>query len=133
MDTEGYRMDHVIEMKNVSRSFHDKKAVDGVSFTIKRGSITAVLGPNGAGKTTTLSMLLGLLEPTEGSVQVFGLPPKDARDAEDTADRILLFSRGALVADGSPEEIKARIVSKSVSFLPLGDPAVRLAEEKGWM
>lgn len=77
-------MDHVIEMKNVSRSFQDKKAVDRVSFTIDRGSITAVLGPNGAGKTTTLSMLLGLLEPTEGSVQVFGLPPKDARVRERT-------------------------------------------------
>lgn len=233
-------MDHVIEMKNISRSFQDKKAVDGVSFTIERGSITAVLGPNGAGKTTTLAMLLGLLEPTEGSVKVFGLPPKDARvrertgamlqevsvmdrlkvreilslirsyyrqpmemevllqatglapadlnryaeklsggqkrslsfalalagnpdllffdeptvgldttarrhfwervreladqgktilftthylqEAEDIADRILLFSRGMIAADGSPAEIKDRIVKKSLSFLPLGDP-----------
>lgn len=233
-------MDHVIEMKNVSRSFRDKKAVDGVSFTITRGSITAVLGPNGAGKTTMLSMLLGLLEPTEGSVKVFGLPPKDIRvreqtgamlqevsvmdrlkvreilslirsyypkpmemevllraaglapadlnryaeklsggqkrslsfalalagnpgllffdeptvgldttarrhfwemvrgfadqgktilftthylqEAEDNADRILLFSRGVLAADGSPAEIKARLVKKSLSFLPIGDP-----------
>ncbi|WNS41848.1 ABC transporter ATP-binding protein [Paenibacillus sp. MMS20-IR301] len=233
--------EHIIEISGVSRSFQDKKAVDNVSFTISRGSITAVLGPNGAGKTTTLSMLLGLLEPTEGSVRVFGLPPKDVKvrertgamlqevsvmdrlkvreilslirsyypkpmemdvlleatglapadlsrfaeklsggqkrslsfalalagdpellffdeptvgldinarrhfwetvkglaakgktilftthylqEAEDIADRILLFNRGALAADGSPEEIKSRIVKKSLSFLPLGDPA----------
>lgn len=66
-------MEHVIEMNNVSRSFQEKQAVKQVSFTINRGSITAVLGPNGAGKTTTLAMLLGLLEPSEGSVKVFGL------------------------------------------------------------
>lgn len=233
-------MEHVIELNNVSKSFHDKLAVNQVSFTIGRGSVTALLGPNGAGKTTTIAMLLGLLEPTEGSVKVFGLPPKDLKmkqrtgamlqevsvmdrlkvrellslirsyypqpmemevllqatglgaadlnryaeklsggqkrslsfalalagnpdllfldeptvgldttarrqfwervrglaaqgktilftthylqEAEDIADRILLFNRGMLAADGSPDEIKARIVKKSLSFRPLGDP-----------
>jgi ABC-2 type transport system ATP-binding protein len=47
-------------------------AVDGVSFTVARGSTTALLGGNGAGKTTTLSMLLGLLEPTSGSITMLG-------------------------------------------------------------
>ncbi|WP_339312460.1 ABC transporter ATP-binding protein [Paenibacillus sp. FSL M7-0896] len=235
-------MEHVIEMNNVSRSFQEKQAVKQVSFTISRGSITAVLGPNGAGKTTTLAMLLGLLEPSEGSVKVFGLKPADVRvkqrtgamlqevsvmdrlkvrellalirsyypqpmemevllqatglgeadlnryaeklsggqkrslsfalalagnpdllffdeptvgldttarrhfwervrgladqgktilfsthylqEAEDIADRILLFNRGVLAADGSPDEIKARLVKKSLSFLASGDPAL---------
>ncbi|WP_342548216.1 ABC transporter ATP-binding protein [Paenibacillus sp. FSL P2-0089] len=235
-------MEHVIEMNNVSRSFQEKQAVKQVSFTISRGSITAVLGPNGAGKTTTLAMLLGLFEPSEGSVKVFGLKPADVRvkqrtgamlqevsvmdrlkvrellalirsyypqpmemevllqatglgeadlnryaeklsggqkrslsfalalagnpdllffdeptvgldttarrlfwervrgladqgktilfsthylqEAEDIADRILLFNRGVLAADGSPDEIKARLVKKSLSFLASGDPAL---------
>ncbi|KWX72750.1 ABC transporter ATP-binding protein [Paenibacillus jilunlii] len=234
-------MSHVIEMNRVSKIFNDKKAVDGISFTIGKGSITAVLGPNGAGKTTMLSMLLGLLTPTEGTVKVFGLAPKDVKvrercgamlqevsvmdrlkvreiialirsyypqpmdmeflvratglapadlnryaeklsggqkrslafalalagnpqllfldeptvgldttarrrfwdtvrelaaggttilftthylqEAEEVADRILLFSQGTLVADGSPEDIKARMVKQSLSFLPSGDAA----------
>ncbi|MNZ95346.1 hypothetical protein D3C78_1144920 [compost metagenome] len=43
------------------------------------------------------------------------------QEAEDIADRILLFSKGHLVADGSPDEIKSRIVKRSLSFLPIGD------------
>ncbi|OKP65582.1 ABC transporter ATP-binding protein [Paenibacillus helianthi] len=234
-------MNHVIEMNGVSKAFNDKKAVDGISFTIGKGSITAVLGPNGAGKTTMISMLLGLLEPTEGTIKVFGSSPRDVRvrersgamlqevsvmdrlkvreiialirsyypqpmdmdfllgatglapadlnryaeklsggqkrslsfalalagnpqllfldeptvgldttarrhfwdtvrelaargttilftthylqEAEDIADRILLFSQGTIVADGSPEEIKARMVKQSLSFLPAGNAA----------
>lgn len=47
-------------------------AVDDITFSVKRGSITALLGGNGAGKTTTLSMLLGLLLPTSGTISVLG-------------------------------------------------------------
>lgn len=46
------------------------------------------------------------------------------QEAEDIADRILLFNRGVLAADGSPDEIKARLVKKSLSFLASGDPAL---------
>ena len=46
--------------------------MDQLSFSLERASITALLGGNGAGKTTTLSMLLGLLEPTSGSIRLFG-------------------------------------------------------------
>ena len=46
--------------------------MDHLSFSLKKGSITALLGGNGAGKTTTLSMLLGLLEPSSGSIRLFG-------------------------------------------------------------
>ncbi|MEK4876835.1 MULTISPECIES: ABC transporter ATP-binding protein [Paenibacillus] len=232
-------MDNIIEMHGVSKIYKDKKAVDNISFNIAKGSITAILGPNGAGKTTALGMLLGLIEPTEGTVELFGQHPKDKevrektgamlqevsvmdrlkvreiidlirsyypkpmdmdflikatglapadlnryaeklsggqkrslgfalalagnpeliffdeptvglditsrrrfwetvrglaeqgktivftthylQEAEDIADRILLFSKGHLVADGSPDEIKSRIVKRSVSFLPVGD------------
>ncbi|MFE4712884.1 ABC transporter ATP-binding protein [Paenibacillus sp. NPDC056722] len=232
-------METVIAMNGVSKVFKGKKAVDNISFKIYKGSITAILGPNGAGKTTAILMMLGLLEPTEGSVTIFGQHPKDksvrektgsmlqevsvmdrlkvkeiislissyyqypmeqkllveatgldpadlnryaeklsdgqkrslgfalalagdpellffdeptvglditARrrfwekvrglaeqgktilftthylpEAEDIADRILLFNRGSLAADGSPDEIKARIVKRSLSFLEPAD------------
>ncbi|MFC7448990.1 alpha/beta fold hydrolase [Rhodococcus daqingensis] len=48
------------------------RAVDGVSFTLRRGQVLGLLGPNGAGKTTTLRMLMGLITPSEGEIRVFG-------------------------------------------------------------
>jgi ABC-2 type transport system ATP-binding protein len=228
-------MEYVVELSGISKTFKDKTAVRNVNFTIEKGSIVALLGPNGAGKTTTISMMLGLLEPTEGTVKIFGQHPKDIKvrerigamlqhvsvidrlkvrevlelfrsyypdpmdidfliqltgltkddmtryaeklsggqkrclsfalalagnpdllffdeptvgldttarrrfwdsiaqlaaqgktiiftthylqEADDAADRILLFSQGALIEDGTPEEIKAKIVKRSVSFL----------------
>lgn len=77
-------MEPIIEMRGVSKNFKDKKAVDHLSFSIPKGTITAILGPNGAGKTTAVSMLLGLLEPTDGTVKLFGKPPKDRTVREQT-------------------------------------------------
>ena len=54
------------------RSFNDVKAVDGISFDVKKGELFGLLGPNGAGKTTTINMLCGLLKPTGGSYIVGG-------------------------------------------------------------
>lgn len=61
-----------VEVRSLFKSFGPVKAVDGLDFTIRAGSTTALLGGNGAGKTTTLSMLLGLLLPTSGSITVLG-------------------------------------------------------------
>ncbi len=63
----------VLQATNLSKRFGDFSAVDGVSFSIKPGEILGLLGPNGAGKTTTIQMLLGLITPTTGSIQMFGL------------------------------------------------------------
>ncbi len=70
-------MDHpaippAIQVDDLRKCFGPVVAVDGVSFTVARGSVTALLGGNGAGKTTTISMLLGLLLPTSGTVRVLG-------------------------------------------------------------
>ncbi len=56
-------------------------AVDGVDLTVERGEIVAFLGPNGAGKTTTIDMLLGLIQPDAGSVELHGTTPREALDA----------------------------------------------------
>jgi ABC-2 type transport system ATP-binding protein len=65
----------VIEFHNVSKSFSAKPAVSELSFSVARGSITGLIGPNGSGKTTSLRMLLGLILPDRGSIELFGQPP----------------------------------------------------------
>jgi ABC-2 type transport system ATP-binding protein len=61
-----------IDVENLVKRYPTAVAVDGISFTVARGTTTALLGGNGAGKTTTLSILLGLLLPTAGQVRVLG-------------------------------------------------------------
>lgn len=72
----------VLELSAVKRHFGtgDRRvqAVDGVDLSIRRGEVVALLGPNGAGKTTTLDMLLGLTEPSSGTVRVLGTTPQRA-------------------------------------------------------
>lgn len=70
-------MENVVEIHHLTKIFKDKKAVDHVSFTIKKGEVVAILGPNGAGKTTTMLMMLGLLNPTNGSAKLFGGEAKE--------------------------------------------------------
>ena len=68
------RMDSAaaIVVADLHKSYGDVEAVRGISFSVRRGTTTALLGGNGAGKTTTLSMLLGVLTPTAGRVTVLG-------------------------------------------------------------
>ncbi|MFP5505695.1 MAG: ABC transporter ATP-binding protein [Gammaproteobacteria bacterium] len=61
-----------IEVHDLSKQFGDIRAVDALSFRVAHGSLCGLLGGNGAGKTTTLSMLLGLLTPTAGSIRILG-------------------------------------------------------------
>ncbi len=65
--------DDAVRVDGLTRRFGAVTAVDDVSFRVPRGSVCALLGGNGAGKTTTLSMLLGLLLPTAGSIRVLGV------------------------------------------------------------
>jgi ABC-2 type transport system ATP-binding protein len=64
--------DYAITTENLCRSYGTLKAVDGVSLRVLRGEIYAFLGLNGAGKTTTIRMLLGMVKPDSGSVEVLG-------------------------------------------------------------
>jgi len=63
----------VIKVTGLTKVFGTVAAVDGISFTVPRGSTTALLGGNGAGKTTTISMLLGLIKPTAGEIEILGV------------------------------------------------------------
>ena len=64
--------DYAVEAIDLTKTFGDFTAVNGIHFTIERGEIFGFLGPNGAGKTTTIRMLLGLLRPTSGRATVLG-------------------------------------------------------------
>ena len=61
-----------IAVDQLVKVYKTTRAVDGISFALKAGSITGLLGGNGAGKTTTIAMILGLVTPTSGSVRVLG-------------------------------------------------------------
>jgi len=69
------RDDVVLESNGLTKTYNGFTAVDGLNLTVGKGEVFGLLGPNGAGKTTTILMLLGLTEPTAGSVRLMGLDP----------------------------------------------------------
>lgn len=70
-------MKNMIEVKDLKKRYGDKQAVDGISFSVKKGEIFGILGPNGAGKTTTLEMMETLRTIDSGSVVIDGINVKD--------------------------------------------------------
>ena len=66
----------MISVSELKKFFGDVKAVNGISFDVKKGEVFGLLGPNGAGKTTTIKLLLGLLEPLEGTIKIMDLNPE---------------------------------------------------------
>jgi ABC-2 type transport system ATP-binding protein len=67
----------VIEARNLSKDYGDKRAVDDLSFTVRPGVVTGFLGPNGSGKSTTIRLILGLDGPTAGEAKVNGKHYRD--------------------------------------------------------
>ncbi|MEM3177807.1 MAG: ATP-binding cassette domain-containing protein [Candidatus Micrarchaeaceae archaeon] len=86
---------YAIEIRNLVKRFGDLKAVDDISFSIKKGEIFGLLGPNGAGKTTTINLILNLLEPTSGKVLIDGLDV--TRHYEEIKQRIGLMTQETVV------------------------------------
>ena len=72
--------DIAIRIENLTRDFESIRALDNLSIEVPAGSIFGFLGPNGAGKTTTINILLGLLNPTSGIVEVLGLNTRTESD-----------------------------------------------------
>ena len=72
-------MQSVINVTNLSKQFKNFHAVSNLSFTVNEGDVYGFLGQNGAGKSTTIRMLMTLIAPTSGSIELFGLPLKTHR------------------------------------------------------
>lgn len=70
----------IIVVDQLRKTFNHFTAVDGISFTVRKGEIVGLLGPNGAGKTTTIFMLLDLIAPTSGDITIFGYHYRDHRE-----------------------------------------------------
>ena len=73
--------DVVIQVRDVRKFYGDVRAVDGVSFEVRRGEVFGLLGPNGAGKTTTVEMLEGLRKPDSGQLEILGIDVVGQPDA----------------------------------------------------
>jgi ABC-2 type transport system ATP-binding protein len=88
----------VVHASGLVRRFGSTTAVSGIDLDVRAGSLYGIVGPNGAGKTTTLSMITGLLRPTEGSIHVQGIdiwakPAQAKRLIGVLPDRLRLFDR----------------------------------------
>ena len=88
------------------------RAIDDVSFTVKRGSFTAVIGQNGSGKSTLAKNINGLLVPTSGKVYVDGLDTADPANIWDVRRRV------AMVFQNPDNQIVSSIVEDDVAFGP---------------
>lgn len=71
----------VIKVQHISKHFGSLKAVDDLSFEVQAGQVFGFLGQNGSGKSTTIRMLLSLIHPTSGSIEIFGKPIEKNREA----------------------------------------------------
>jgi len=69
-----------VELEGVGVSYGEVRVLDGINLTVEPGDFLGIIGPNGSGKTTLLRVMLGLLEPQEGSVRLFGQPPAAFRE-----------------------------------------------------
>ena len=76
------KSDIMIELKNVSMSFKDRRILNDVSFQVKTGETMVVIGPSGAGKSTLLRLMIGLLKPTSGRILIEGREITRLKEAE---------------------------------------------------
>ncbi len=81
-EAQAEQHEHVVVARGLTKVFKDfwgrpkAKAVNDVDFEVRKGEVLGLLGPNGSGKTTTVKMMLGLLYPTKGHIEVFGQSPR---------------------------------------------------------
>ncbi len=110
--------DVVVEATKLTKNYNSFRALDGVSFVLRRGEILGLLGPNGAGKTTTLRMLVDIIRPDEGSVRVLGQPLETMKD------------RVAYLPEERGLYPKGRILETLVYFAELKGVSRKVAEPK---
>ena len=111
----------MISIDTLSKSFGGIKAVNKVSFTIEKGSITGLIGPNGAGKTTLFNVIAGVYPPSDGHVfledaEVTGLPPHE------------LFKKGVMRTFQIAQEFSSLTVRENLMMVPANQSGERLLD-----
>src|SRR2546423_179600 len=116
----------MIAVQSLTKRYGGTVAVDGLSFSVRSGSILGFLGPNGAGKTTTLRVLLGLAEPTSGSATIDGVPYRSLPDPLGSVGAVLDSSG---FHPGRRGRNHLRVIARGAG-LPVGrvDEVLRLVE-----
>lgn len=106
----------------------DALAVNGVSFTVKKGEFLSILGHNGSGKSTLARLVCGLLEPDSGSIEVWGL------NASDSANTLEIRRHAGIVFQNPDNQMVASIVEDDVAFGPenLGVPREEIGRRIEW-
>lgn len=95
METELMSMQQAVVFENVVKAFGSFRALDGLNLKVNAGEVTALLGPNGAGKTTAVGLMLNMLKPSSGRIEIFGREPKSKELREMT---------GALLQETKPAD-----------------------------
>src|SRR6476646_1163578 len=116
----------VIEVDRLTKRYGSLTAVDDLSFTVGRGSVTGFLGPNGAGKTTTLRAILGLANPTSGQARVLGTDYRHLADAPHRVGAVLEASDFHPGRSGR-EHLRTLALAAGISYARV-DEALRLVE-----
>jgi len=113
-------MEQVIKVRGLKKFYEDFKAVDNLDLDVYRGDVFGFLGPNGAGKSTTIRMLLSLIRPSEGTVEIFG---KNL-----TEDRNYILSKIGCIVE-KPDFYKYLSAKKNLELLA-GVSGVRVTGKK---
>ncbi|TWT08230.1 metal ABC transporter ATP-binding protein [Planococcus sp. CPCC 101016] len=72
----------LIDIKDISFQYEQTKALDNISMKVEEGDFLAILGPNGSGKSTLLKIMLGLMKPSKGNIELFGVDAKNFKNRE---------------------------------------------------
>lgn len=118
-------LQNVVEVEELTKVFGTKKAVDGVSFTIREGEIFGLVGPNGAGKTTAVRMLTTLLPPSGGTARIFG---HDIRREAAQVRKFLGYVPQALSADGDLTGFENLLIFAKLLGMSRREQKTRIAE-----
>lgn len=127
-------MSPVIQVAGLTKHFKEAKAVDDLSFSVKEGDIYGFLGQNGAGKSTTLRMLLTLIEPSAGTINIFGMNLQSHRreilkqvgaviESPDVYDYLSAYDNIALFAKMSGRKIGKSRLMEQLELVGLADRA----------
>ncbi|MCY7347079.1 MAG: ATP-binding cassette domain-containing protein [Pyrinomonadaceae bacterium] len=143
---EPHRVIPAIEFRDVHLSFEDKKILNGISFTVRRGETKVILGRSGGGKSTTIRLILGLLKPDSGQILIDGEDITDYSEIEMMKVRAkigMVFQEGALFdslsvydnvayrlhEQGVGEEEVEREVRRMLKFVDLEDAIDKMPSE----